>query len=75
MLLIISYILRLTDVHYQEKYNTYLSFWSVGELSSKRNRLGYSRRACEVNFIEKSAEEPIESNPRKAWELVEIPVL
>lgn len=75
MLLITSYILRLTDVHYQEKYNKYLLFWSVGELSSKRNRLGHSRRACEVNFIEKSAEEPIESNPRKAWELVEIPVL
>lgn len=43
MLLITSYILRLIDVHYQEKYNKYLSFWSVG---ASRNPRPLERGAC-----------------------------
>gem|GEM_PF-3920558 len=52
-------------------------YWGVGELSSKRKniRLGHSRRACEVNRISGQQQEPTESSPRKAWELVGIPVL
>ena len=41
----------------------------------KNIRAGLARRACEVNRISGQQQEPTESSPRKAWELVGIPVL
>ena len=40
-----------------------------------KSRRGHRRSACEVNLVRGQQQEPTESSPRKAWELVGIFVL
>ncbi|NBI13974.1 hypothetical protein GVX81_10265, partial [[Haemophilus] felis] len=52
-----------------------VSTWTGRRPSVKKIRRGHRRSACEVNRNSGQQQEPTESSPRKAWELVGIPVL
>ncbi|NBI12090.1 hypothetical protein GVX81_03680 [[Haemophilus] felis] len=47
----------------------------LGFLNDGKIRAGHVRSACEVNRNSGQQQEPTESSPRKAWELVGIPIL